>query len=157
MDECRQSIQLQACCSHSANLFKLSTTLHGWLIKHRLIILVNTVGVFIREAHTVSKHCLLPGCEFIFNYEIEETKANKQHPLWSILVWLRMLILSCFLILQKNSISAPVLSTRSLLVLPRADQLVWSQEREKPKQTNQSKDLLWGWCQLGNQERWFNI
>ncbi len=52
---------------NSANLFKLSTTLHGWLIKHRLIALVNTVGVFIREAHTVNKHRLLPGCEMVFN------------------------------------------------------------------------------------------
>ena len=53
-----------------------------------------------------------------------------------------MLIHSHYLILQKNSISALALSTRVLLILARADQLVCSQDRVQPKQTDQSNDLF---------------
>lgn len=87
-DESGQPIQATACCSHSANPFKLSTTLHGWFIKHRLITSVDAVGVRIREAHTANKRCYyLDGA-----CETEEAKRNKQHPLSSISVPLKTLI-----------------------------------------------------------------
>jgi len=143
-----QAIQLHVWCSYSANLFKLTTTLHGWLIKLRLIALVNTVGAFIREAHTVSTPA--PACEPVYYFGIEEAKGNKQHPLWSTLVWLGTLIHPNHFILKKNSLTA--LSPCVLLILAWAVQLVCSQEKVKPKQMtrammySQADDLTWKRC-----------
>lgn len=73
--EMNPGVQLQRRRSHYGNLFKLSTTHRGWLIKHK----TNRIGQHCGEVHQRGPHCeqTLPGCGLIFNSGIEETRGEQ--------------------------------------------------------------------------------